>query len=176
MKSLHFSSEYIPFERPPLLSENLPHNPYQLLHEVFFPESTPGSFKLPLIQWLNILNQNRLNSNSNDGSSATIDEFYNSLISLIDALNQIEDSKGVISSLGLTTIGQAENIENANAIIRQFCHRYPQIYTRRELWCFMHAVIENASELPPQSEPITVIDWYEQVSALTDAAYLLQIQ
>lgn len=176
MKSFSFSSEHMPVERPPLLTEHLPHNPYELLHDIFSIESNGENLKASLIHWLRILNHDRNSSNINDNPCAALDVFYNSLNNLIDALQKIESGKGLISSLGLTTVGQTESIEEANMSLRQFCSRYPQIHTHRELWCFMHAVLENSSEMSPDFDPSLVVDWYQQVSALIDAAYLLRAE
>ena len=153
-ESLMISTERMPVDRPYLLLELLPQQPYQLLQEVFSTLSRCDRLKEFLLHWLQQFKIERSSSDEQNELQAPLDEFYFALLNLIDALHRIKEEKSML-------------------IVQEFCRRYSQIFTRRELWCFMHAVFHDAVDKPSTFLPGPALDWYEQVLALTEAAYVL---
>jgi hypothetical protein len=162
------TSQNVAGERPPIIMEHLPHQPYELLNEVFSSPSRCETLKSFIHHWLHQFDSEHGIYKEKDQVRASLEKYYFELINLIDALHNIIDEKRLFSALQLTT-----DHHDSIAVLRRFCGRYTGVYTRRELWYFMHAVFEFSTGMTGEFQPHTVLDWYEQVSALTEVAYLL---
>lgn len=85
-ESLPISPQHMPVERPPMLTEHLPHHPYELLHAVFSSSSSCDTLKTFLLYWLQKFDNERDISDWKDDRRAPLNEFYYSLLNLVDAL------------------------------------------------------------------------------------------
>lgn len=168
-----------PLERPVMFHEYLPHKPYQLLHEVFTHGSSAEDLKAFIIHWGLKIDFYNPSITPGDKFRTALHQYYSSLIHLIDALNYLESERGLINSLGLTTVEQVEYKEstgNPLIVIQQFCRRYSVVYTRRELWCFLNAIVDYAAGIPGMYDSSLILDAYERILALTETAYVLSAE
>lgn len=145
-------------DRPALLSEYLPDQPYILLHEVFFTRWPSNMLKELLSACLNRI-ENQDSSVTESSIPAPLAEFYSVLPLLIDALDAI-GKKPSDSGQSLQTV-------------RNFCSSYSRTFVRRELWCFLNAVTRYGNDHSASIPADIVLDWFEHLSSLIETAYVL---
>jgi hypothetical protein len=57
--------------------------------------------------------------------------------------------------------------------VRNFCSTWSNTFVRRELWYFLNAVVRNDYDNQRSISPDGAFEWFEEMSSLMDAAYLL---
>ena len=149
-----------PVDRPALLSEYLPDQPYILLHEVFFTRWPCNMLKKLLSACLNRIEMQ--DSSIDNSMPALLADFYSALPLLIDALDAI-GKKPSDSGQYLQTV-------------RNFCSSYSRTFVRCELWCFLNAVTRYGNDNSASIPPDVVLDWFEHLSSLIETAYVLDGQ
>lgn len=150
------------FERPPLLSEYLPEHPEKVLEDVFSSFLKYEALKEQLAGWMELVGVLEQPIVEENAPLSFQYRFYKALPELMQALYDFYDSDG-----------KATDACFSRKAIKQFCRHFPRAFTHRELWCFLNAVVVNSTEDHIQYAPDKVLDWYEQVSCLVEAAYLL---
>jgi hypothetical protein len=150
-----------PLDRPALLSEYLPDQPYILLHEVFFTRWPSNLLKELLSACLNRI-EDQDSSATDRSMPAPLAEFYNALPSLIEALDAI----------GKKPSDPGQSLQT----VRNFCSSYSRTFVRRELWCFLNAVTRYGNDNSASIPADVVLDWFEHLSSLIETAYVLDGQ
>jgi hypothetical protein len=159
--------EYLPIDyyylgRPPLLSEYLPDHPKKLLKEVFTSLSKWDTLKGLLSEWLSLMGVFEPVLKVDNKPVIYQNGFYKELSELIQALYGFHRNTRDVA-----------DVHGFRQLIVRFCLQFPQFYAQRELWGFVNAAVVLSAENQLQHEPDKVLEWYEQVSCLVDAAYLL---
>lgn len=173
----------LPANRPHLLTEYLPEHPHLVIQEVFAGPCRCLILQDFLKECMDDALFPELTSAAETEEQNKLKDFYKCLFQLIKAF-EILNKHG---QFGFTTSGPSlalsqntadMDMQNATAtdarvIIGDFCERYPLVYVRRELWCFLHAAVYHAVTYPNNYNLDEPIEWYEQVSALVEAAHVL---
>ena len=122
------------------------------------------------MQWLNEADFNT-GIAGEDSNRAALKDFYDALLLLIEALHVInaQSRKGNRKS----EFPIKDEPGNPWLIVRNFCELYSREYIRRELWCFVDAGISHAFNNPQELLPGPVLEWYEEVVALVESAFIL---
>jgi len=118
----------IPFKRPALLMEKLPDHPLMVLNKVFSTHESANNLLHSLFLWKQAVIPTDSTGSNDNADLVALSEFYCELPSVINALHSIYCANGRISP-------------DALQIIRHFCRRYKPHHFRRELWCFLNAVL-----------------------------------
>lgn len=161
----YFRILYPGIDRPPLLTEYLPELPYMVLQEVFSKYGRCEALKDHLLQWLSETAFDETGDDENIDRKA-LKQFYNELLLLIEALD-------TINNIGIQAKSAIPFENDLWQFVRNFCERYTQVYIKRELWCLLHAAIDQALNAPDELMPGDALEWYEEVSALVESAYLI---
>lgn len=185
-------------DRPELLIEYLPHDPYCVLQKVFRSVHHFDLFKDRLWHWLDAFVYDEETDYEAGNDREAVKHFYDSLFLLIDALYRIKEENRKENHLIQTTASylsqqdsekvsvtlQPEqkvyirfpaNDEPVNpwSMLHNFCRQYPLRYVRRELWCFLEASNAHSANNPMEFSSPHALQWYEEMSALAEAAYIL---
>lgn len=149
-------------DRPPLLMEFLPEQPYEVLKKVFFPVSRCLVLKDSLKDWLNEAAFNEVEEGEESTGQLELRSFYQELAKLFDALHSIHRNKTILPS-------ESDPWQT----VCSFCEKYSRIHVRRELWCLLQLAMDVAFHYPGAYSLGDVLDWYEEVLGLVEAGYVL---
>lgn len=168
-----------PVERPVLLMEYLPHDPYCVLNSVFSTTNHFDRFKDRLWQWLDAFNYQEVSEDESNLEQDALRRFYDALFLMIEALHGMKEEKNSVVPAILPKRDDEIQLHvidplSPAAIVRNFCRQYRLQFVRRELCCFVNAVMSHGFYFAREEfSPEAVLEWQEEMGALAETAYVL---
>lgn len=161
------------FNKPKRLIEKVTDDPLFVIREVFKAESL-DFIKEAMGDWLHVGLVSESIRYQYGGQRAYLLDFCNQLLLLVEALYiinvqlQPEKNKAIGKDVSLLLTG--EQRADPGSMIADFFKQFPVAYIRRELWDWFHAGITFGGTWPENLSPAVVINLYDYLSCLTEAA------